>query len=95
MNAPTLDRLADTHFSSLSQADIEAIDNDLYALYGIGFGYEGFEDWEITIHALNGSGSSDAYMRWPIPGLQTVRQVHALAESLKSAATAPVDSMTR
>ena len=80
-----LDTLAETPFDALTMPQIEAIDAELYALTGIGFGYNNYDDWELTINSA--AENREDYLRWPIPGLQTVREARALAQALKTAAT--------
>jgi len=81
---PHLDRLAELELLLLSPAELEAIDHELHELTGIELGYENFDDFELTITQPN----SERFIRWPIPGLRTVREVRALAEHLKTASAA-------
>ena len=82
---PHLDRVADIALKALTSGEIETLDDELYALTGIGLSYEGFDDFELVIHDPN--PQSERYVCWPIPALQTVREARALAEQLKAAAT--------
>lgn len=82
-----LDTLATKPLLELTQEEQDAIDEALYAETGIGFGHEGFDDFELTIH--HADGVSTDYLRWPIPGLRTLGQAVHLARMLKAASTAP------
>ncbi len=82
---PHLDRLADTALKDLVSDEIETLDDELYALTGIGLSYENFDDFELVIYDPN--PKSERFICWPIPALQTVREARALAEQLKAAAT--------
>lgn len=79
-----LDQLAQTPLLDLTQEQQDAIDEALYAETGIGFGHEGFDDFELTIY--NADGVSTDYLRWPIPQLKTLQEAVALARMLRAAA---------
>ena len=88
IDSPSLDCLADVDLSCLTQTDIANVDHELYALYGIALTYENFGDFELGIYQP-GDQDQIARIRWPIPALRTVREVHELCERMHAATIKP------
>jgi len=79
-----LDTLSQKPLKELSAEETDAINDALYEETGsIGFSYENFDDYHLTLYAAD--PESVEYLNWPIPALRTVGEAVALARQLKAA----------